>query len=115
MRTFKEYVNESNNIFLGTLGEATETVEIKSLPLKKIENILSDLKKSNEEEYFFDDLYDLTDMSLAPNDEKDTIKMIDAMIAKKLFVRWDLDGSGVVGVGPDRKKLKAALIKEFGN
>lgn len=109
MRNFSEYINEVNKIFIGSLGQKTEKVVIKEVPIAKVLDFLED------REFFFDDMVDEFGIDIQPNDNADDEKMINALKNGKLCVTWDLDGDGVVGTSTNKTELKKALIKEFGD
>ena len=59
---------------------------------------------------FFENLEEYSDINMEPNDSKDAKKVMQAIAKKKLWVDRDSFGDSIIGCGPDKRKLRTALI-----
>jgi hypothetical protein len=47
---------------------------------------------------------------MTPNNSRDEKKVMQAIAKKKLWVDRDGGGDSIIGTGPDKRKLRTALI-----
>ncbi len=110
MKTFNDYLTEATpSTFIGVIvgGDRSRTPQITQIhldvPLKNLKN---------KPDGFMEFIEDETGLDLYANNDKDTRRMMDAILKSKEFVERNADGDGFVGTSPDKNKLKKAL-KDF--
>ncbi len=105
----REIVEGIDTMFLGRIGQETEEIEIKEIKIKDLPEL-----ENEDYDYFLDDIVEIFDFDIRPNDEKDYKKIVKALISGNHLIRWDVYGDGVIGVSPDKRKLEKGIVKEFG-
>jgi hypothetical protein len=69
-----------------------------------------ELSKVKNPDDFFENIQEYSDINMEPNNSKDAKKVMQAIAKKKLWVDRDSFGDSIIGTGPDKRKLRTALI-----
>jgi hypothetical protein len=69
-----------------------------------------ELSKVKNPDDFFEGLEEYSDINMTPNNSRDEKKVMQAIAKKKLWVDRDGGGDSIIGTGPDKRKLRTALI-----
>ena len=69
-----------------------------------------ELSKVKDPDDFFEGIEEYCDIDMRPNNSRDEKKVMQAIAKKKLWVDRDSFGDSIIGTGPDKRKLRTALI-----